>query len=163
MKLNKIKKVLIALDYNSTAQKVAELGYSVAKSMDAEIVLLHIITNPINYTSTGHVTIMGFAGFMNENTGELQMDSVDALKEASKGYLNKTKKHLDDDDIKILVKEGDIAETILETAKNIHAELIIMGSHSQKWLENIIMGSVTETVLRHTKLPLLIIPTKKES
>jgi nucleotide-binding universal stress UspA family protein len=36
-----------------------------------------------------------------------------------------------------------------------------MGSHSQKWLENIIMGSVTQEVLRKTNIPLFIIPTKK--
>jgi len=36
-----------------------------------------------------------------------------------------------------------------------------MGSHSQKWLENIIMGSVTKEVLRKTTIPLFIIPTKK--
>jgi nucleotide-binding universal stress UspA family protein len=35
-----------------------------------------------------------------------------------------------------------------------------MGSHSRKWLENIVMGSVTEKVLHHTSIPLFIIPTK---
>jgi nucleotide-binding universal stress UspA family protein len=37
-----------------------------------------------------------------------------------------------------------------------------MGSHSQKWLENIIMGSVTEKVLHHTSIPIFIIPTKQK-
>jgi len=32
MKPNKMKKILIALDYNPTAQKVAEVGFSIAKS-----------------------------------------------------------------------------------------------------------------------------------
>lgn len=41
MKANKMNKVLIALDYNLTAQKVAEAGFSMAKSMNAEITLLH--------------------------------------------------------------------------------------------------------------------------
>ncbi|TFH50172.1 MAG: universal stress protein, partial [Bacteroidia bacterium] len=35
------------------------------------------------------------------------------------------------------------------------------GSHSRKWLENIVMGSVSEKVLRSTSIPLFIIPTKK--
>jgi nucleotide-binding universal stress UspA family protein len=41
-----------------------------------------------------------------------------------------------------------------------HADMIILGSHSQKWLENIVMGSVTEEVLRQSTIPLFIIPTK---
>jgi len=35
-----------------------------------------------------------------------------------------------------------------------------MGSHSRKWLENILIGSVDEKVLHHTTIPLFIVPTK---
>jgi nucleotide-binding universal stress UspA family protein len=45
MKTIKMKKVLIALDYNPTAQKVAEVGFSMAKSMNAEVSLLHVIAD----------------------------------------------------------------------------------------------------------------------
>ena len=38
MKTIKMKKVLIALDYNPTAQKVAETGYSLAKAMKAKVI-----------------------------------------------------------------------------------------------------------------------------
>lgn len=161
MKTIKIKKVLIALDYNPTAQKVAEVGYAFAQSMGAEVSLLHVITNPIDYTSSEHVPIMGFTGFLNEKTGAIQIESVDQLKDASQAFLDKSKNHLGNEDIKTIIKEGELSETILNTAKLVHADVIVMGSHSQKWLENIIMGSVTETVLRHTSIPLLIIPTKK--
>jgi len=50
---------------------------------------------------------------------------------------------------------------ILQTATEIHADCIVMGTHSQKWLENILMGSVTEEVLRKTTVPMFIVPTKK--
>jgi len=53
------------------------------------------------------------------------------------------------------------AATILFSAKELHADMIVMGSHSRNWLENIVMGSVTEKVLHGTVLPLLIIPTKR--
>ena len=51
MKTDKIKKVLIALDYNPTAQKVAETGYSISKAMNAEVILLHVISDPVYYSS----------------------------------------------------------------------------------------------------------------
>jgi nucleotide-binding universal stress UspA family protein len=62
-----------------------------------------------------------------------------------------------------MVAEGDFADSILNVAKEIHADVIVMGSHSRKWLENIIMGSVTEKVLHNTSIPLFIIPTKKQN
>jgi nucleotide-binding universal stress UspA family protein len=52
MKTNKLKKVLIALDYDPTAQKVAETGYSLAKAMGAEVILLHAISDPVYYSSS---------------------------------------------------------------------------------------------------------------
>jgi nucleotide-binding universal stress UspA family protein len=159
MKTNKVKKVLIALDYNPTAQKVAESGFSLAKNMGAEIILLHVITDPVYYSSTEYSPIMGFTGHL--DTDLLQSDSVAALKKASQQFLDKSKHHLGDETIQTLVEEGDYAESILKTAKDLHVDVIVMGTHSRKWLENIVMGSVTEKVLNHTSIPLFIIPTKK--
>jgi nucleotide-binding universal stress UspA family protein len=159
MKTNKMKKVLIALDYNPTAQKVAEVGFSMAKSMNAEVTLLHVITDPVFYSTSGYSPIMGFSG--NMDMGSIQLESVDGLKNASLQYLDKSRQHLGDKTIKIMVKEGDFADSILETAKDLHADIIVIGSHSRKWLENILMGSVTEKVLHHTSIPLFIVPTKK--
>jgi nucleotide-binding universal stress UspA family protein len=91
------------------------------------------------------------------------LDSVDGLKNASLQYLDKSRQHLGDKSIQTIVKEGDFADSILETAKEMHADIIVVGSHSRKWLENIVMGSVTEKVLHHTSLPLFIVPTKKNN
>ena len=91
------------------------------------------------------------------------MNNVDGLKKASQQFLDKSKQHLGDKTIQTLVAEGDFAESILKTAKDLHADIIVMGSHSRKWLENIVMGSVTEKVLNHTTIPLFIIPTKKHN
>jgi nucleotide-binding universal stress UspA family protein len=161
MKTIKMKKVLIALDYNPTAQKVAEVGFSMAKSMNAEVILLHVITDPVLYASSGYSPIMGFPGYI--DVGPLQLDSVDGLKNASLQYLDKSRQHLGDKTIQTIVKEGDFADSILETAKELHADIIVVGSHSRKWLENIVMGSVTEKVLHHTSIPLFIVPTKKQN
>jgi nucleotide-binding universal stress UspA family protein len=152
-------KVLIALDYDPTSQKVAEAGFSMAKAMGAEVVLLHVIADPVYYSSPEYSPVMGFTGYMEMDP--IQLESVDGLIKASQNYLDKFIQHLGDSTIQTLVKEGDFADTILKTAKAIHADFIVLGSHSRKWLENIVMGSVTEKVLHHTSIPLLIIPTKK--
>ena len=160
MKANKIKKVLIALDYDPTAQKVAEIGYSMARAMKAEVILLHVISDPIYYLSANYSSIMGFGGFT--NVDPLQLDNIKELKKGAQRFLDKSKQHLGGTAIHTAVKEGHFAETILKTAKNLHADVIVMGSHSRRWLEDIVMGSVAEDVLRHTLVPLFIIPTQKK-
>jgi nucleotide-binding universal stress UspA family protein len=160
MKKDEMKKVLIALDYHPTAQKVAETGFSLAKSMGAEVTLLHVISDPIYYSSMEYSPIMGFTGFMDADS--IQIDNAE-LKKAAQRFLDKSKQHLGDHTIQTQVKEnnGDFAESILKTAKDLHADIIVMGSHGRRWLDEILMGSVTENVLHHTSLPLFIIPTKK--
>jgi len=159
MNTDKVKKVLIALDYNPTAQKVAEEGFSIAKAMKAEVVLLHVISDPVYYSSTEYSPIMGFNGFL--DSGLMHLESTDGLNKAALHFLDKTREHLGDKSIKTTLKEGDFADSILNTAKEVNADIIILGSHSRKWLENVLMGSVTEKVLRHTSIPLFIIPTKR--
>jgi nucleotide-binding universal stress UspA family protein len=156
-----MKRVLIALDYNQTAQKVAEAGFSMAKSMNAEVILLHIITDPIFYSTAGYSPIMGFNGYIDVSPADL--NNVEGLKQASLQYLDKSRQYLGDEKIRTLVKEGDYADTILETAKEIEADIIVIGTHSRRWLEDVIMGSVTEKVLHNTSIPLFIVPTKKSA
>jgi nucleotide-binding universal stress UspA family protein len=148
MKTLNIKKVLIAMDYDETAQKVAETGYSLAKAMKAETILLHVVSErPVYYSGYSYMQ-------------ELQVDIVGDLKVSTQKFLDKTKKHLGDESIQTLVKEGEVAHTILKTAEDWKVDIIVMGSHSRKWLENIIMGSQAEAVLKKTKIPLFIVPTK---
>lgn len=161
MKTNHIKKVLIAVDYDQTAQKVAEEGFAMAKAMNAEVILLHVIADPVYYTSTEFSPVFGVAGYM--DVSSLQFEGIDGLKKAALHFLEKTKHHLADETIQTIVVEGDTGDEILEYAKKMRADMIVLGSHSRKWLENIIIGSVAEEVLRQTRIPLFIVPTKKRS
>lgn len=161
MKNTKMSKVMIAVDYDPTALKVAEVGYSMATAMNAEVILLHVISEPVYYASSEYSPITGFADYT--GLAPLQMDSIEGLKEASQHFLNKTKRHLGNETIQTLIKEGDFAQSILQAAKEVHADVIVIGSHSRKWLEDIIMGSVTKEVLHQTDIPLFIVPTKKRN
>ncbi|MBY0487621.1 MAG: universal stress protein [Flavobacteriaceae bacterium] len=155
-----MKKVLMALDYNPNTIKIAEIGFSFAKAMDAEITLLHVVENEVYYTSFMTSPITGIGDF--DSATFYQFINSDGLSDAANYYLEKVKLHLNDKKIKTLVENGDFAEVILKTAKHLKVDLIIMGSHSQKWLEKVLIGSTTENVLNQSSIPLLIIPTKKK-
>jgi len=160
-KLTPMKKVLIALDFDPTAQKVAEKGFSFSKTMNAEVFLLHVVAHETYYSSPEYSPITGFSGFNSEDFFHLA--NHDGLIKASQYFLDQVKHHLGDETIQTIIGEGDFAEAILTTAKKLHADLIVMGSHSRRMLEQILLGSVTEKVLHHTSIPLFIIPTKKHN
>jgi nucleotide-binding universal stress UspA family protein len=156
-----MKKVLIALDYDPSAQTVAESGYALARSMRAEVVLLHVIGEVVYYSQPEYSPIMGFSGF--DSTDFFDLANADGMIKASQYFLDKTKLHLGDEVIQTLIEEGEVSEAILKTAKHLHSDLIVMGSHSRRWLDQILVGSVTEKVLHRTKIPVYIVPTKKHS
>jgi len=83
------------------------------------------------------------------------------IRKAAQFFLDKLKLHLKDDTIKTYIGEGDFSQSILESAKSVHADIIVIGSHSHSWLSDAIMGSVTSEVLHKSTIPLFIIPTKK--
>jgi nucleotide-binding universal stress UspA family protein len=146
----KTKKVLIALDYDETALKVADEGYLMANAMNAETILLHVISEQLVYYS-------GYS-YMHK----FQVEVLNDLHKSTREFLHKAKEHLADESIKTVIKEGEVAETILKIAKELNVDIIVMGSHSRKWLENILLGSETEEVLKKTTIPLYIIPTKNK-
>lgn len=151
-----MKIILIALDYNPTAQKVAETGYDLAKAMNAQTILLHVTSDATYYSSLNYSPIMGFELFSNA----VEPNTAEEIKRAAQDYLDKSKQHLGDENIQTIVKNGVFGETIINTATELNADIIVMGTHSRRGFEKILIGSVAENVLHHSSIPLLIIPTK---
>jgi nucleotide-binding universal stress UspA family protein len=153
-----MNKILIAIDYYPSASKVADQGFAIAKAMHAETILLHILANPGYYASSIYDPIMGYGGYMHLDF--FAPNIVQLLKDESEKYLNKIKHHLGSDNVTTVIDEGDIADTILETAKKMHVDMIVMGTHSKSWLEHAFIGSEAEKVLHKSNVPMMIIPTK---
>jgi nucleotide-binding universal stress UspA family protein len=154
-----MKQILIALDYEPSAEKIAEAGLALAQKMGAGVTLVHVVANAAYYSSLDYSPIMGFTGF--GMTNNLQSTFIE-LKAGAQDFLDKSREHLNDNSIRTIVKEGEAQDGILEAAKDAHADIIVMGSQSRSGLDKILMGSVTEKVLHHTTVPLYIIPTKKK-
>ena len=155
-----IKKVLIALDYDRSAQEVAQLGFSLAKAMHSEVILLHVLADITYYSTPGYTPILGFSDF--SHTQFMEMADVEGLKKAGKLFLERMKHYLGDDSIITVIEEGEVADMVLKIALRSHVDIIVIGSHSRKWLEKVLVGSTAEKVLGQTTKPLLIVPVKEE-
>jgi nucleotide-binding universal stress UspA family protein len=150
-----MKTVLIAIDYNPCAVKVAEKGFLLANSIGAEVIFLHVISDLSVYSRIGLITISGFfANHMNTNTK--LVGSPLNIKKLAYDFLDKIKFHLGNNEIRNIIKENDSVTSILETANEFDADIIIMGSY-QDWSAD----SISQQVLLRTSVPLLIIPVMK--
>jgi nucleotide-binding universal stress UspA family protein len=155
-----MKKILIALDYNPTAQHILEAGYELARSMGAEVIMMHVVADYTYYSSLDYSPILGFDQF--SNLGAMQLDSVTQLENAANEYLEHLKAQFGNPSIKTLIKDGDAGEGIVEASDNLGVDVVVLGSHSRRGLDKILMGSVAEKVLRKSKIPLYIIPVSEK-
>ena len=152
-----MKKVLIAIDYNPCATKVAETGYDYARAMNAEICIVHAIAD-IAYYTREYSPIMGFKGFSNDGS----FRDIDEQEKEANIFLTAVVHHLGDKRIKTKVLDGKTAETILEYAELWKADLIVMGAQSHNSFEKVLMGDVAVNVLKHSPMAVLIVPTDKQ-
>lgn len=151
-----MKKVCIALDYNPLAEKVAETGYAYAKALGAETTLVHVLTDA-SYYAIDYDPIMGFNGFLTESNLELGAD----IEQGAQNFLSATAQHLNNRNVKTAVLEGEAADAILDYAKEYKMDLIVMGTHGHSGLKHLLMGNTAARIVKHSQVPLLIVPTKK--
>lgn len=141
-----MKKILIALNYGVDSYKIAETGFTLAKLMKAEIILLHVVSSLIKHSATKHVQIIGFAN----------KKILLPLKESEANeFLNETKKHFEDSSIITLIKEGEITQTILNVAKEYKVDFVVIGAYKR---EKTAAGNITNEIINNISVPLLIVP-----
>jgi nucleotide-binding universal stress UspA family protein len=156
-----MKKVLITLDYNPSPHKVAETGFSIAKTLGLGITLQHVATDELYYKLLDIVTIMGIYS-QNRSSDDIQKMGIE-LQELSVQFLNKSKFHSGDAYIHALLKDGDSNESVLQLAKEIEADVIviIMALNSRKLFNYNNLECVKENISLNSSVPVLIIPTNK--
>lgn len=153
-----MKKVLIAVDYNPVSEKVAEQGYELAKNLNAEVCLIHVLDD-VGFYGAQYPTFMGYDGYSGMGP---DLDVAMEMRKIAEEFLEKAKDHLRDEQVKTHLTEGDTAKTIMAYAEDWGADVLVMGTHSHSVLEKLLLGTVAEKILERTKIPVYLVPVKKK-
>jgi nucleotide-binding universal stress UspA family protein len=136
-------KILIAIDHNLSAERVALSGLKLAKQFNSEIALISII-DPDSIPDEDYPTTRELEDMMEHNLNRSQLNVIEKV---FKGFP-----------IKSFVEKGTPYKMIIETADKWGADIIVMGTHGRKGLPHLLLGSVAEDVIRHSKKTLIVIP-----
>ena len=145
-----LKSVIVPLDGSETAEKVLASTEVLATNLDLEVILLRVYGISYSAYSAGE-------GFY--ETAEMEKLVATLRKEAS-AYLEEKAKALRGRGLKkvsTIVKEGFYADEIISLAQQIPDNLIAMCTHGRSGIKRWALGSVTETVVRHSGDPVLIV------
>jgi len=141
-----IKRILYPCDFTGCSFQVLPYVRSMAEKYGAEIYLLYVARNLHLYTS---------ARKQHKSSSTLIEKTLKELKVMVEQFCDK---HLlDCPNFRQLVAVGDPGEEIVKTVEKEKIDLVIMGTHGRKGLEQTLFGTVAHYVVTHSKAPVLIV------
>ena len=137
-----MKKVLIAVEGGPLTEIVVQHGIELAKLLNGEI---------------GFIYAVDATGFIGEG-GYTAQNFVQELHKEALELFNRLKSEFNIQQSWKFIEDGKPASKIVETANEWKADYIVIGTHGRTGVSHLLMGSVAEHVIRHSKRPVLVIP-----
>ncbi len=141
------KHILVPVDGSPTSQVAVAKAIGLAKAFESRVTTIFVI-DPYPFTGVGTDFAYGQAEYLSAATAEANA----AIKAAKKVFEDAGV------NVETSVIEAHAAwRGVVQAAESIQADLIVMGSHGRSGLEKLVLGSVTQAVLSHTRLPVLVV------
>ncbi|MDI6702316.1 universal stress protein [Methanothermobacter wolfeii] len=143
------RKILLATDGSECSNIAAEHAIRIAEQNDAELIVLTV-------TEIYPVAELPVEGLTRKVIKFFREESERALKHVKERIEEKGS------GLKFTLKsvEGKAADSILKVAEDEDADLIVVGFSGKHALERFIMGSVSERVVRYSKVPVLVVHSR---
>lgn len=138
------KKILIAVDSSEYSMKAAKKGLELAHQLEAKAALLFVVEKS---------KAMG-----NVDAGITHEQALIVLKKEAEQTLDGLAEMYNGNELMKFMPEGNPEEDIIKTAKNWKADLLILGTHGRTGLKHLLMGSTAERVMRHSDIPVMMVP-----
>ena len=141
---SRITHILVPVDFSDASRKAMHYGCFLALKFKAKLTAVHIVPSfgAFNYAFPGDTYAFEqkvFAEAGKQLPKEIPPEYRDRLKTET------------------LVRAGDVRDELLGMIKSQNADLVVMGTHGRRAVERFILGSTTESLLRHVPVPILTV------
>lgn len=143
------KRILVPMDFSEHALNALRLAISLARATGAHITLLHIGVVPHVYA-----TELGLTGAANplfvQMSEDISKEQRHRLETLASDEIPESLSH------DIVVREGFPPEEVLAQVAAGGHDLVVMGTHGRTGLGRVLLGSVTERVVRQCTVPVMV-------
>jgi len=146
--MKEIKTILFPVDFSDSSKKIIAYVKLFSKNCNANIMLLHVIRGPEDFTGFE----LGTAWWSN-----FEKDLRDGAQKAMERFIEENFSELSQIISKAEIVIGDPVEELLKFSQNNSTDLIIMGTHGRKGLEKAMFGSVAEGIISRAECPVLTV------
>lgn len=136
-----IRTILLASDLSSASVNAEDLAFELATRLDGSLLLVSVIDPNGLWLPTG-----GYRQRIDQ--------AREARQAAAQGLVDRGRR--DGVPVRMLIWEGDPAESIVEAAIAEEVDLIVVGSHQRRGVDRLVMGSVSEQVVRTSPVPVVV-------
>jgi nucleotide-binding universal stress UspA family protein len=136
-----IRTILLATDLSSASANAEELAFELATRLGGALLLVSVIDPRGLWLPTG-----GYRQRMDQ--------ARDARQIAAQGIVDRARR--EGVAVRTLIWEGDPGEAIVEAAIAEGVDLIVVGSHQRRGVDRLVMGSVSEQVVRTSPVPVVV-------
>jgi nucleotide-binding universal stress UspA family protein len=140
-----MKTIIVPTDYSAAALHATEYAAQLARTLRAELILLHVFQRPTLISTT------------------LEVNSLTQMALEHKEKLNTLATQISDKygiQVDKIAATGHLPEILDEVVKQKQAGLVVIGLHSLNTAERLVIGSTTTAVMEHASYPLLVVPQK---
>jgi nucleotide-binding universal stress UspA family protein len=148
--MKSFKTILYATDFSESSDHAFEYAYSLAKSFDARLVILHVINEPVDLRGF-YVPHISF----DKLEEEIEQGAQKLMEQFERKYLGEY------NNFDSIVAPGIPYDEIIRRAEAENAELIVMGTHGRTGLDHVLFGSTAEKVVRKSPVPVMTIRFKE--
>jgi nucleotide-binding universal stress UspA family protein len=141
----KIHKILVLIDFSDCAKKALQYALPLAREHEASITLLYVVTPP-SYP-LGEFGGMEYAGLLPDLKvgGEKELSAFADAEIHGEVPVDK------------IVSTGAPSVEIVDAAKRLDSDIIVISTHGRTGLKHVLLGSVAEHVIRSAPCPVLVV------
>ncbi len=142
------KRILVALDGSELAARVLPFSAELAARFNSEVILFRVIETDRPVHNLGVIDSVPY----------LEYELESAKNRAAEYLKHECSRFSKLENVKILVKTGNVAQEIIQYAQKNNCSLIALSSHTHSSLESWVIGSVTNKVLHAGQRSILFVP-----
>ncbi len=150
--MQEVKRILVPVDFSGCSRLALSRATELAKAFGATIDILHVWEAPAFVAPEAMVGVSGGTQTLADLAREHAATAMEEFVSAAQ-----------DEGVPVgetIIKQGDPAKVIVETADSGNYDLVALGTHGRTGLSHLLLGSVAEKVVRRSRRPVLSVREK---
>lgn len=148
--MTEFARILCPIDFSDASRHATDHAVAIAGWYGSHITAVHVLHQPLHFEPPILFAERGGFETLPANRAQIVSRLNDWMQPATAALVPWDAR----------VDEGVPAECVLQYARFLPADLIVMGSHGKTGFEHLVLGSVTEKVLRNAGCPVLTVPPR---